>query len=350
MELPKLYRRRFIPDEMVYLKDDAILQYRDDLIITSWTTLKPRCDIARGISAYYTQEGFKISRVYNRREEPVYWYCDIIRTLREPEENRIIFEDLLLDIVLYENGFVKVLDMDELALALEHGLIRESLATLALHTANRLLGLIYDGNFSRYQLPVINLESQSAATPLPRGSGGKYLSEEYRRHASGPPKHSHNACRLYSSVFFYILCDTGLLFLLEHSDSPDMPLVIREWSVQKDLDNLSGQPRADHSSAHTQNVRIIMQSGRLCREAVMTQGGADSLHLIRRNGDPDPRSADQDSLLALTGQDLPGHLLRVLRIIARILRIRPAVPISNLLLLKKMHDLLFELKASVITA
>ena len=162
MELPKLYRRRFIPEELIYLKDDVILHYGDNLIITGWTTLKPRCDIARGISAYYTEEGFKISKVYNKQEELVYWYCDIIRTVREPDENQIIFEDLLLDIVLYDNGFVKVLDLGELASAREQRLISEETALLALHTADRLLGLIYDEHFSNYRLPIIKAEAAGA--------------------------------------------------------------------------------------------------------------------------------------------------------------------------------------------
>lgn len=50
MNHPALYRKRFIPDETVELKDDLILLISKDLIITSWDVLKPRRDISRGIS------------------------------------------------------------------------------------------------------------------------------------------------------------------------------------------------------------------------------------------------------------------------------------------------------------
>lgn len=162
MDLPALYRRRFIPEETVYLKDDVILHYSDTLIITSWRTLKPRSDIARGISAYFMEEGFKVSKIYNRREELVYWYCDIIQTKKQPEDNSIVFEDLLLDVLLYSDGFIKVLDMDEIADALEAGLITNDMAFYALRTADKLLSLIYSGRFSPYMDIVNEAEKEEA--------------------------------------------------------------------------------------------------------------------------------------------------------------------------------------------
>ena len=69
---------------------------------------------------------------------------------------------MLLDIVLYDNGFVKVLDLGELASAREQRLISEETALLALHTADRLLGLIYDEHFSNYRLPIIKAEAAGA--------------------------------------------------------------------------------------------------------------------------------------------------------------------------------------------
>ena len=37
MSRPRLFRRRFIPDENIELKDDMILALEPNLIITSWT-------------------------------------------------------------------------------------------------------------------------------------------------------------------------------------------------------------------------------------------------------------------------------------------------------------------------
>ena len=54
-----LYRRRFIPDEKKPLTDDKILYMDENIILTSWNTLKPRSDFASGISAYFRKEGLK---------------------------------------------------------------------------------------------------------------------------------------------------------------------------------------------------------------------------------------------------------------------------------------------------
>lgn len=45
----KLFRRRFIPEEIVELKDDKILSMdkNNNIIITKWNVLKPRNDIDR---------------------------------------------------------------------------------------------------------------------------------------------------------------------------------------------------------------------------------------------------------------------------------------------------------------
>lgn len=141
----KLYRRRYIPDELNSLKDDKILYLDDDLIITSWNTLKPRPDFASGISAYYRKEGFKISRHCGMDGTMTRWYCDII--METSEEDRLIFHDLLIDVVLYPDGVVRVVDLDEAADALEQGLITPAMLTQALRSTDRLLNYIHHDKF-----------------------------------------------------------------------------------------------------------------------------------------------------------------------------------------------------------
>ncbi len=158
MTKPKLYRRRFIPQELIHLKDDIILVMEPDIIITKWRTLHPRHDIARGISAFYPDKGFKISKLYNEQNRIVYWYCDIIQVKTEPDKNAVIIEDLLIDVILYEDGSVRVLDLDELADALEQKLITQAEAAYALRTVNSLLKIIYDGQFHTLQEPVNRTE------------------------------------------------------------------------------------------------------------------------------------------------------------------------------------------------
>lgn len=142
-----LYRRRFIPDELIPLKNDSILFVEDNLIITKWDALHPRKDIAGGISAYYMDRGFKVSKVYNKAHQLVYWYCDIIQQKPGIEPDSIIFEDLLVDVILHRDGSVQILDLDELAQAFEHNLITNEEVTRALRTLDSLLKLIYQGQF-----------------------------------------------------------------------------------------------------------------------------------------------------------------------------------------------------------
>jgi hypothetical protein len=154
VQKPMLARKRFIPEEIVYLKDDVILKHEDNLIITKWNTLNPRRDIAGGVSAYFIDKGIKVSKVYDKDGRIVYWYCDIIKTTIEPEQNTIIFEDLLIDVIIKEDGSVVIMDLDELADALELKLITEADAKYALRTLDALLKIIYSGRFSTLQEPV----------------------------------------------------------------------------------------------------------------------------------------------------------------------------------------------------
>lgn len=142
----QLYRRRFIPDELKLLADDKILYFDDALIITSWNTLKPRSDFASGISAYYRKEGFKISGHYGADGTFTRWYCDIVA--ESQTENGLVFSDLLIDVVIFPDGTVRVVDLDEAADALEQGLITADMLTRALRSANNLLTYIHQGKFS----------------------------------------------------------------------------------------------------------------------------------------------------------------------------------------------------------
>lgn len=159
MTVPMLYRRRFIPNELIPLKDDVILKMDKDLIITKWVTLHPRKDIARGISAFYLDKGYKVSKIYDKNNKVVYWYCDIIQAKIEAEKNTVIIEDLLIDVILYNDGTMRIMDLDELADALDQKLVTQQEATYALRTLNGLLKIISDGDFHILQEPVDLMES-----------------------------------------------------------------------------------------------------------------------------------------------------------------------------------------------
>ena len=150
MSRPRLFRRRFIPDENIELKDDMILALEPNLIITSWNVLKPRRDISRGVSAYFIDEGIKVSKVFDNAGQMVYWYCDIIETHYDEKENTYTFNDLLIDVVVYPDGQVEVLDMDEFADAMEQGILSVGTIAHAMRATDDLLHTIYAGEFEKY--------------------------------------------------------------------------------------------------------------------------------------------------------------------------------------------------------
>ena len=150
MSRPRLFRRRFIPDENIELKDDMILALEPNLIITSWNVLKPRRDISRGVSAYFIDKGIKVSKVFDNAGQMVYWYCDIIESHYDEKENTYTFNDLLIDVVVYPDGQVEVLDMDEFADAMEQGILSVGTIAHAMRATDDLLHTIYAGEFEKY--------------------------------------------------------------------------------------------------------------------------------------------------------------------------------------------------------
>lgn len=143
----KLYRRRLIPDEMRELKDDVI-EYRDEeMIVTSWEVLNPRTDFNHGMSCYYLKEGFKVSKFLREDESLKCWYCDIVKYEKTEAGDGYVVVDLLADVIIDETGKVRVVDLDELAEALEKELITTEEMGMALRQLNALLEKIESGEF-----------------------------------------------------------------------------------------------------------------------------------------------------------------------------------------------------------
>ena len=150
MENITLYRRRLIPDEIVHLKDDIVLYRDDNVIITKWKTIKPRRDMDHGFSAYLLKEGIKVSKFYRADNSLLYWYCDIVDYEYDATTNSYTSTDLLTDVVLYPDGQIRVLDLDELAEASVKDMITKDQLHSALVRTDMLLNTMYSGEFKRY--------------------------------------------------------------------------------------------------------------------------------------------------------------------------------------------------------
>lgn len=150
MENITLYRRRLIPDEIVHLKEDVVLYHDDTVIITKWKTIKPRKDMDHGFSAYLLKEGIKVSKFYRADNSLLYWYCDIVDYEYDITTNSYTSTDLLTDVVLYPDGQIRVLDLDELAEASVKDMITKDQLHSALARTDMLLNTMYSGDFKRY--------------------------------------------------------------------------------------------------------------------------------------------------------------------------------------------------------
>lgn len=147
----RIYRKRLLPAECILLKDDVIVEANDEVIITKWKTLNPKTTFDHGSSCYFLKEGIKVSKFYRSDNSLLYWYCDIVDyDLNEPE-NALTVTDLLADVIIYPDGRVKVMDLDELAEALEQGLISNELMSACLRRLHNLLSLIDRDKFDKLQ-------------------------------------------------------------------------------------------------------------------------------------------------------------------------------------------------------
>ena len=151
MDEIKLYRKRIIPEECILLENDVILYADPEVIVTKWNTIRPKKTLHHGYSCYFLERGFKVSKFYDHSGNLISWYCDIIKHTCDPSSHTYVITDLLVDVIVYPDGFVRVVDLDELADALRDGLISQEDLQLALRRLDKLLSLIYKGAFGRLQ-------------------------------------------------------------------------------------------------------------------------------------------------------------------------------------------------------
>ena len=145
----KMFRKRFIPNEIIDISSDEVIKREDSLIVTKWLPIHPRNDIASGMSYVYFKDGFKISKFYDSNGKFLYYYCDIIDYSYDEKDDAYTFIDLLVDIKYYNDGHIEFMDFDELQQAYDEGLIDSRLLLKAINTVNRLAQKIYDGELEK---------------------------------------------------------------------------------------------------------------------------------------------------------------------------------------------------------
>ena len=88
----------------------------------------------------------------------MYWYCDIIDYTYDPKDNSYVFTDLLADVLIYPDKRVEVVDVGEIADALTDGTLSIEKMIPALRSLDKLLKIIYSGEFSKIQDMINSIE------------------------------------------------------------------------------------------------------------------------------------------------------------------------------------------------
>lgn len=149
MSISTLYRKRLIPQECIPLKDDIIIKQTEDVIVTKWRTLHPKRAFSQGVSCFFLKKGIKVSKFCKEDGSLYCWYCDVVSY--EHNGNELTITDLLADVVIFPDGSIRVMDLDELAEALDTKLITAETLSSILVRLNGLLTLIYSGRFPELQ-------------------------------------------------------------------------------------------------------------------------------------------------------------------------------------------------------
>lgn len=143
----KMFRKRYIPNEIIDISGDEVLYMDDEVLVTKWLPIKPRNDIGRGMSFTFLKEGYKVSKFFDVNGNFSYWYCDIIDYRYDEVKDEHIFVDLLVDLKVNLKGEYEILDLEELNEAFLNKIITKDEFELAMERLNKLLDLVKAGDF-----------------------------------------------------------------------------------------------------------------------------------------------------------------------------------------------------------
>lgn len=143
----KIFRKRFVPNEIIDISGDEVIYRDNEKLITKWLPIHPRDDIGRGESCVFLKQGWKISKFYRNDGAFKYWYCDIITYEYNEQEDTYILIDLLLDVIVHIDGTYEILDEEELQEALQNGIINQEMAEESKQKLKNLITIIQEGKF-----------------------------------------------------------------------------------------------------------------------------------------------------------------------------------------------------------
>lgn len=147
MSTPKRFKRRLMPEEVIDITSDTLHFMDSKLLITSWSSQDMDTEADFNYSWAYLDDGFQIHRKMDKDGNFLYWYIDILAIEYSEQQHAYTLTDLIVDVVVHPDGYVDVIDLDEMAEAMEQGFISQEQVVLALRHLDTVLRLNYAKKF-----------------------------------------------------------------------------------------------------------------------------------------------------------------------------------------------------------
>jgi hypothetical protein len=131
-------------------------------------------------------------------------------------------------------------------------------------------------------------------------------------------------------------------------EAPEVARLTAEAGVDERVDQLVRQLHADHAPAQHEHVHVVVLDTLMRRIGVVAQPGADAGHLVGGHRGADAAAAQQDAAFGVVPLQRGAHRLGEVRVVDRLVAVRPDV--QHLALLREQERLgrLLQLEAGVI--
>ncbi len=147
----KIFKQKFIPEKIYDISDDEVIFFNNEFMITSWEATNSEMGVKKALSLTSFSNGYQISKKFNKENEFMYWYCDIVKAWHDREKNEIWIQDLIADVILFPDKALQVIDLPELVEARKNGLITEVLFQECHKSILSLVSSVIHGNFPPQQ-------------------------------------------------------------------------------------------------------------------------------------------------------------------------------------------------------
>lgn len=146
-EIKTLLKHKLLPQCTEDITEDEILFFNNDYLVTQWKAKSSNMNIASALSVVSVEHGIQISKKYDKDKKFCYWYCDIVKTKWTPESSCFEITDLLVDVVVFPDNELRMIDLDEFTQSKNNGLLNTSDFQWAQQSVLKLINQALLGDF-----------------------------------------------------------------------------------------------------------------------------------------------------------------------------------------------------------